>query len=78
MYLFIYLFIFLMKFVLFQEDRSPAFFASKKGHTQTLALLLENKADAYAKDRVCYIIIVIYNFATKYKLQICCVRCVFI
>jgi hypothetical protein len=41
-----------MKFVLFQEDRSPAFFASKKGHTQTLALLLENNADVNSQDQV--------------------------
>jgi hypothetical protein len=58
-YLFIYLFVFyyyyfflFCDFVLFKYGCTPAFGASQEGHTQTLALLLENKADANANDPV--------------------------
>jgi ankyrin repeat protein len=36
----------------FQDGCTPAFIASQNGHTETLALLLENKADANAADEV--------------------------
>jgi hypothetical protein len=36
----------------FQHGWTPAFIASLNGHTETLALLLENKADANAAHEV--------------------------
>jgi ankyrin repeat protein len=38
-----------------QDGSTPALRASENGHTQTLALLLENKADVNAKDQVFYL-----------------------
>jgi ankyrin repeat protein len=35
-----------------QDGFTPAHKASEKGHTETLALLLENKADINAADEV--------------------------
>jgi hypothetical protein len=35
-----------------QDGITPAFFASAKGHTETLALLLANKADINAANKV--------------------------
>ena len=35
-----------------QDGRTPAFIASQEGHTETVALLLANKADINAADKV--------------------------
>jgi hypothetical protein len=35
-----------------QSGATPAYIASSEGHTETLALLLENKADINAADEV--------------------------
>jgi ankyrin repeat protein len=35
-----------------QDGNTPAIVASQEGHTQTLALLLANKADVNAADKV--------------------------
>jgi ankyrin repeat protein len=47
----ILIFLLFLVFIL-QDGSTPAFRASENGHTQTLALLLENKADVNAKDKV--------------------------
>jgi ankyrin repeat protein len=39
-------------FVILQDGSTPVFRAAENGQTQTLALLLENKADVNAKDQV--------------------------
>jgi hypothetical protein len=36
----------------FQDGSTPALIVSENGHTETLALLLENKADANAANKV--------------------------
>jgi ankyrin repeat protein len=35
-----------------QDGATPAYIASQEGHTETLALLLANKADINAADKV--------------------------
>jgi ankyrin repeat protein len=43
-----------------KDGATPAFKASESGHTETLALLLENKADINAADEVQQLIIFEY------------------
>ncbi len=38
--------------VLMQDGYTPAYIASHRGHTKTVALLLANKADINAEDKV--------------------------
>ena len=52
-----------------QDGATPAFVASRKGHTETLALLLANKADINAARKVHQFRIFQYLYLIDSELQ---------
>jgi ankyrin repeat protein len=52
-----------------QNGETPALIASGRGHTETLALLLANKADIYAADKVQQFKLLKYLYLIDNELQ---------